>query len=258
MEGLCGEEGSQWCPGCAGLGGLTCTDITRTAHLPKPTSTSLTPPLYCHSIPTTTLPSLSNSYPLQYTCTLKGTLSLCFLHTYTSVAVSTMPSLPSSSAPMPMMLHKIGNASKADKYREAAYHQDSQGRFVAQSYEVRPSQRLSSPATVPYRQNPQSTESSFGTGSVVVMELASCRLRSKKPAVIVQSRDGFREDVQRIKPRDTTILESKAIPPAPRPRRLSTPELSDIDEGRPFCGCDSKKGAKCCTSYQQGTDWRLR
>ncbi|KZM19207.1 hypothetical protein ST47_g9649 [Ascochyta rabiei] len=141
-----------------------------------------------------------------------------------------MPSLPSSLS-APEMLGKNSHLPRADKYREVAYHQDDQGRYVAQSY---PLWRQPPPVKAPPKQRLQSKGDCSRTQPIVCAEQSFPRPGSKESSVIVQSR----EDRSGTKSRDIKYTKSLSPPPAPRLRRLSTPDLSDVDEERCFCDCD--------------------
>ena len=152
-----------------------------------------------------------------------------------------MPSFQMVSS-APLKIDSTHPVLKIEKYRESTYQEDSHGRYVAQPYEVQPPLRQSIPAATPYKNDFGTTTYSFGPQCTMRLELSSSRIKSKKPVIVAQSCEGFQQSTSKTKPRDAEPLKSAAIPSTPRPRRLSTPELSDSDEERPFCTCDSKIG----------------
>jgi hypothetical protein len=160
-----------------------------------------------------------------------------------------MPSLPSLSS-VPKTLGIEHDASKTSKYREAAYHQDGQGRYVAQSYEVRRPLSPPSPAPMLSKHRMKLPKRSLKQSSIVVLELPCPRRIPEQSINLDQPREGPQQRPSGPTPSKIEVIKAAAPPSTPRPRRLPTPELSDIESERPFCGCDIKKHSlKSCISH---------
>lgn len=158
-----------------------------------------------------------------------------------------MPSLPLLSS-TPETTKDTHHVSTTNQYREAAYHQDSQGRYVAQSYRVQRPLDPSSPVLESNTKLVKRPRRSLRSQRTVLLELSSSKMTSWSSNVDL-SREDHQQPSSALKPRRTETSTSLIPPSAPRPRRLATPELSDIEDERQFCGCDCKRNAcKCCTS----------
>lgn len=157
-----------------------------------------------------------------------------------------MPSLPVTTM-NPAHLLTTSYTISSDKYREVAYHLNGRDGYVAQSYEVRlPSRRSPSLSSDPSRfmMHASLTKRSSLEGSGA--KLNSSKSMSKKTVVVVQSRECVLQD-QAHKARVVKSSELTVPPPTSRPSRLATPDLSDIDDDRPFCHCDFRKERKCAS-----------
>ncbi|KAF2622667.1 hypothetical protein BU25DRAFT_415160 [Macroventuria anomochaeta] len=190
------------------------------------------------------MPSNLNSYPSKRHLHSQSVFVLSMWYPYTPTAGSTMPSLPSSSS-APAIVMPTSHSSSSVKYREVAYHLDGQDRYVAESYEVRSPSRQSPPAPRDMQHLLQPTEYSFAPQSVMRPSLTPSKPTSKRSIIIVPSRESLQQDQPDTKPGAIKASKPVAPPLAPRPRRLSTPDLSDIEDDQPFCHCDSKK--KCAS-----------
>lgn len=153
---------------------------------------------------------------------------------------STMPSLPEPSSVPASAMH-ASHTSTPYNYREVSYHLDNRGRYAIESYEVRPPSLRSPPASSPYTQRLQPTGYHLVLRSTERSNPTDPRTTPQNPIIVVQSCEGLQLDKAGSKGMAADSPKSAAPPPAPRPRRLSTPELSDLDEERLFCYCDAKK-----------------
>ncbi|KAJ8112331.1 hypothetical protein OPT61_g5275 [Boeremia exigua] len=151
-----------------------------------------------------------------------------------------MPSLPMSAATPPVVITS-NHTLNGNKYREVAYHLDGQNRYVAQSYDVRPFPQHSSPAHLPCTQRLLPIEYSSVRQSDTAARASPSTTTSKKPMVIVQSRGCVLQDKPHAKKTKVAECSRPIPPPTPRPRLLSSPELSDVEDDRPFCYCDASK-----------------
>lgn len=164
-----------------------------------------------------------------------------------------MPSLPLTLA-APTTLMTTSHASNSHKCREVEYHLNGRDRYVAQSYEVRsPSHHshIVPPASPRSMQHPLSSKYSSLRRSAVRLE--RFKPKAGKSVVVVQSRECVLQDQAHTKAKAVKSSELTTPSPTPRPRRLPTPDLSDIDDDRPFCRCDSRKD---CTSASCQRDLR--
>lgn len=142
------------------------------------------------------------------------------------------------------------NPLSSDKFREIAYHLDGQGRYVAQSYEVRAPQSSSKPPL--HVQSPHKgsrSASSQQCSGRAGLQKPNASHRKVPAVVVVQSRESSVHDQHNDDAMANRSLRSAVPPRAPRPDRLPTPELPELSEARPFCYCDSKRqyctGAPC-------------
>lgn len=153
--------------------------------------------------------------------------------------VITMPSLPvlpsTEAKAMPS-----GDASRSSKYREVAYHLDGRSRYVAQSYEVRSSSHTSLPTSSLRTQHPQPATISFSSSCNNFAMPRSLKAGKENAVVVIQSRETSEQGPPDDNARGAEASRLKELPPTPRPRRLSTPELPDMKD-RQFCYCDSRK-----------------
>jgi hypothetical protein len=102
-------------------------------------------------------------------------------------------------------------------------------------------------------QESQLAKYSFVPQFTMHSNFTSSMVASKKSIVIIQSREGIQQDTAATGTGDAKPSKSAAPPPTPRPCRLPTPELSDIDEERPFCDCEAlrKVPIKCQASCRR-------
>jgi hypothetical protein len=147
-----------------------------------------------------------------------------------------MTSLPKQSSTPASAMH-ISQATTHTNHREILYNADNQGRYAVQSYEVREWTRTESPIW----QALQPTDNWPVLQSIERADLANSRSTSRSSVIVVQSREDSQLDKPGSKGMTAKLPKSAAPPPAPRPHRLSTPDLSDLDEDGPFCHCDAKK-----------------
>src|SRR5690242_2897316 len=157
-----------------------------------------------------------------------------------------MPSLPVTTM-NPAHLWSVSQMMSSEKHREVTYHLNSRNGYVAQSYEVRSPSRRSptmSPAPPRFMLHAPLTKCSSLGGSGAKSNPS--KPMSKKTVVVVQSRECVLQD-QAHKARVIKSSELTVPPSTPRPSRLATPELSDIDDERPFCHCDFRKERKCAS-----------
>lgn len=128
-------------------------------------------------------------------------------------------------------------------HREVLYHVDHEGRSTVQSYETRPASRRSTTMQQPSWQRPKASENHPALHCSERAGPNGSKSTSRSPIVIVQSREGPQFDSIESNGKAENSQRSAAPPPAPQPRRLPTPELSDLGDDEPFCHCDVKK--KC-------------
>jgi hypothetical protein len=151
-----------------------------------------------------------------------------------------MPSLP--IPPMkPAKAMPAQEVSPSKKYREVEYHLDGNHRHVAQSYEVRPPSHPSSATSSPRMQPIQSTRHSFSSDSSAPAKRSSSRIAQSKTVIVVQSPKNALEGPPTDNARATKASTLEGPPPAPRPRRLPTPELPDVKSDQSFCHCDTNQ-----------------
>lgn len=172
-----------------------------------------------------------------------------------------------------------------DRYREVVYH-DGRGRFTTDSHRrprtmswvestpvFHPScgSRLSDQSVLPLRNQTSTLETSHTAHlSRTVVPLRGQHVTVAKytpkprPKVIVEPQkrrsepkntsESFQIFNESQGPHRQYWTEVSTPPSTPRPRRLSTPELSDIED-RPFCYCDSQKNVVMyCTSCRRQVD----
>jgi hypothetical protein len=160
-----------------------------------------------------------------------------------------MPSLPLSSS-APKISKDAHHVPKTMKYREAKYHQDGQGRYVAQSYEIRaPSNQSPLAPMSGNKQHMKSFEDSSRSQSVVAVDVSSQWKTLDRATNVVCSRESLQRPQRKVQIVQKEISISTPAPSAPRPRRLPTPELSDIEDERVFCGCDIKRKVSGCCAF---------
>ena len=157
-------------------------------------------------------------------------------------AASTMSSPPKQSS-TPASATKSSQTTMHYSRREVLYHADHQGRYAVQLYEVRPPSRHSTTTQRSSWQHPQPSNHYPMLQSVERASPTESRSASRNPIVIVQSRESLQ--LNRPESKGVAAISQKpaGTPPAPRPQRLPSPELSDLDDDEPFCCCDTKK--KC-------------
>lgn len=236
-EGVVQEGRAPICPGGGGSGlaavlhpyiehrpplNILLRPHTSTSQQPHP------PTIIIHLIPT--LFQYRNNRP---------TTSVFILRSWCSfplIVVFTMPLLPSSaSAPVTKTVN--GHALEPKQYRDIAYHLDHQDRYITQSYEVWAPSHSSTLSIPPCMQHPQLTKNSFSSHSSTRTNSISPRVVPEKSLVVIQWLEGLQQDTSKAGNGNATPSKPAVPPPAPQPRRLPTPELSDIDEERPFCEC---------------------
>jgi hypothetical protein len=157
-------------------------------------------------------------------------------------AAPKMSSLPKQSS-TPASVTKSSHVAMHYNRREVLYHADHRGRYAVQSYEVRPPSRQPTTTQRSNWQHPQPSNHYPVLQSVERASPTESRSASRNPIAIVQSRVSLQ--VNRPESKGVAAISQKlaAPPPAPRPQRLPSPELSDLDDDEPFCCCDIKK--KC-------------
>ena len=151
-----------------------------------------------------------------------------------------MPSLPIPSA-KPAETMPTQDVSPSKKYREVEYHLDGNRRYVAQSYEVRPPSRPSSATSSPRTQSAQSARHSGSSEPSAPGKLSSSKIAQSKTVVVVQSRENALQGTPYDHTRAARVSTSEGPPQAPRPRRLSSPDLPDMKSDQSFCHCDTYK-----------------
>lgn len=234
------------------LGGLTYAHIARThplnlAPLPSYFYPSTVTPTQCFVTIETQL--FSNN---KDTFINKPLSSLSSGPQHAPVIVVAMPSPPLLSTKAKSMATTPTSPSR--KYRQVAYHADNRGRYVVQSCEVRSSSCRA----------PQSSQEPPGATQHLLLaqwpsarrheldaRLSPDRPKSQKSSVIVQSRESVLRDQITAAKKTRAVQSPKALtPPTPRPRRLTTPELSSVDDGKTFCQCDLKRSWPCVCCRQ--------
>ncbi|KAF1929184.1 uncharacterized protein M421DRAFT_133675 [Didymella exigua CBS 183.55] len=154
---------------------------------------------------------------------------------YTPSTAFTMTSLPK------LPPAQTSQAAVQCNRREVSYHPDNQGRYAIQAYEVRPHSRRSPPTRTPCWHRLKSNDYYPMLHSVERTRPTDFRT-SQNPIVVAQSCDG--RQLNKIGPKgisEDLPMPTELPPPAPRPHRLSTPDLSDLKEERPFCYCDAEE-----------------
>lgn len=155
-----------------------------------------------------------------------------------ALVANTMPSLPISPE-KPAKAMPAQDVSSSRKYREAEYHLDGKHRCVAQSYEVRPPSRPSSATSSPRMQHVQSARHSSSSESSASAKLSSSKIAQSKTVVVVQSPENAMQGAPDDNAKAAKASTLGGPPPAPRPRRLPTPELPDVKSDQSFCHCDA-------------------
>jgi hypothetical protein len=162
------------------------------------------------------------------------------------------PCKPSTASTMSSLPERLSTSASAMRHthpathyncREVLYHVDHQGRYAVQSCEVRPPSRQSPTRQPPSRQRLQESDDCPMLQPIERASLNRSRSTSRRAIIVVQSREGLRLDRPQVKGVLANSQKPAAPPPAPRPQRLPTPELSDLDDDEPFCHCDVEK--KC-------------
>jgi hypothetical protein len=148
-----------------------------------------------------------------------------------------MPSLLSPPA-KPAKTMPAQHLPPSKKYREVEYHLDGNHRYVAQSYEVRPPSCSSSVTSSPRTQPTQSTRHSNLSEPSAPAKFSSTKFEQSK-MVVVQSREDALQGSPCDNARTAKVSTLEDPPPAPRPRRLSSPDLPDVKSDQSFCHCDT-------------------
>ncbi|KAJ4989309.1 hypothetical protein SVAN01_05214 [Stagonosporopsis vannaccii] len=160
-----------------------------------------------------------------------------------------MPSLPLTSMTH-ATLTTAGHASSSDKYREVAYHFNGRDQCMAQSYEIRsPSHGVPALSPQPSRDTQHTLSPRRSSLRQSCARLDSFKPESGRSVLVVQSREYVLQD-QAHKATATNSEDFTEPPTTPRPRRLATPDLSDVDEDRPFCHCEFRKDCKSASCQQ--------
>lgn len=167
---------------------------------------------------------------------------------------STMSSLPERSLTSASALKNTRPAVHYNR-REMLYHVDHQGRYAVQSRDVRRPARQSPMTQPPYRRQLQASDDCPTLQPIGPAGPNQSRSTSRRNVLLVQSREGYQLDRSGSKSVAADSPGQVTTPPAPRPQRLPTPEISDPDEAEPFCYCDVKK--KCDSSRGCVHEWAL-
>lgn len=127
--------------------------------------------------------------------------------------------------------------------REVLYHVDHQGRYAVQSRGAQPPSRQAPTMQEPSRQRLQASDDCPVSQSIERASPNKSRSTSRRPIVVVQSREDYQ--INSVGSKSTTANSQRptTLPLAPRPQRLPTPELPNLNDDEPFCYCDVKK--KC-------------
>lgn len=219
------------------LGGLTC--YTYNSHRPPiETCNHFDPPstssrMHLQSLD---LPPYSISYSSRRLWHNRVAFMSDMCHPCMSSTASTMPSLPK---PSPVAMHASQDLTQHN-HRETSYHMDGQGQYAIQSYEIRAPSRHSVRTPPPRWRRLQPTDYSRVLHSIKREATIESTSGSRGSNIVAQSREACQLDKARFKDIAANPPKSLETPPAPRPRRLSTPDLSDLDEDRPFCSCDTR------------------